>query len=252
VDPASDGATTTGRAASVDPLRFVLVSAALLLPLLGLVLLVLQPTLDVEWQHQPSHFWIVLAAGALNAVLAYATGSAAKLRGDARVFLVSLAFLAAAGFLGLHALATPGVLLPGTNEGFALATPVGLLVAAIFAAASSLDLSEAQARAVVRHGSWLVWALVVTMVSWGVVSIAKLGPFHGDHAVEQASGPLVVLSIFGLALYVFAVVRYLQLPRQGRLGCTWRWQRLLLCSRKRNWRLLGGGTGMRRGGSGIC
>ena len=32
------------------------------------------PTLDMAWQHQPAHFWIVLAAGAVNAVLAYATG----------------------------------------------------------------------------------------------------------------------------------------------------------------------------------
>jgi hypothetical protein len=37
-------------------------------------------------------------------------------------------FVARAGFLRLHALATPGVLL-GRNKGFELATPVGLVVA---------------------------------------------------------------------------------------------------------------------------
>src|SRR3712207_8701335 len=62
--------------------------------------------------------------------LAVTTGDAARQRGDARLFLVSLAFLAAAGFLGLHALATPGVLLDGRNAGFVVATPVGLLLAA--------------------------------------------------------------------------------------------------------------------------
>ncbi|MEO8329615.1 MAG: adenylate/guanylate cyclase domain-containing protein, partial [Candidatus Nanopelagicales bacterium] len=193
--------------------RVAFLCCILLLPMLGLALLIARPELDAEWQHQPSHFWLVLSAGAINAVLAYATGSTARLRGDARVFLVSLAFLAAAGFLGLHALATPGVLLPGTNTGFALATPVGLLVAAGFAAASSLNFTEAQARTVVRHGSWLLWALVVAMVSWGVVSIAAIGPFEHAHGVEEASAPLVVLSAFGFVLYAIAVVRYLRLPR---------------------------------------
>ena len=72
----------------------------------------------------------MLGAALINTVLAAATGEAARRRGDARLVLVSLAFLAAAGFLALHALATPGVLLDGPNSGFVLATPVGLLLAA--------------------------------------------------------------------------------------------------------------------------
>ena len=50
------------------------------------------------------------------------------------LLLVSLAFVSAAGFLGLHALATPGVLI-GKNAGFELATPLGLVLAGVFAAA---------------------------------------------------------------------------------------------------------------------
>jgi adenylate cyclase len=114
--------------------RVALTAVILAVPLLGLWLLVARPALDLEWEHQPAHFWIVLAAGAINAALAWAVGSAARLRRDARLVLVSLSFLAAAGFLALHALATPGVLLAGSNTGFALATPVGLTVAAVFAA----------------------------------------------------------------------------------------------------------------------
>ena len=122
------------------PAKAVLLAAALVVPLAGLALLVAEPQLDVIWEHHPAHFWLVLVAGGLNAGLAYATGSAARRRGDARVFLVSLGFLSAAGFLGLHALATPGVLLADTNAGFAMATPVGLLAAGLFAAASSAEL----------------------------------------------------------------------------------------------------------------
>ncbi len=69
------------------------------------------------------------STAALNAALAYGTGVAARKRRDRRVHLVSLAFLAAAGFLALHALATPGVLLDKSNLGFVIATPIGLLVA---------------------------------------------------------------------------------------------------------------------------
>ena len=58
------------------------------------------------------------------------TGEAARRRRDARLFVVSLAFLVAAGFLGLHALATPGVLLDRRTAGFVIATPVGLAAAA--------------------------------------------------------------------------------------------------------------------------
>ena len=57
-----------------------------------------------------------------------------------RLFLVSMVLLTSAGFLALHALATPGVVLAGPNGGFMLATPVGLVLASAFAAASALEL----------------------------------------------------------------------------------------------------------------
>jgi hypothetical protein len=70
----------------------------------------------------------VLSSALTSAVLAYATGDTARRRGDARLFVVALAFLAAAGFLGLHALATPGVLLEKRTAGFGSPPPSGLLV----------------------------------------------------------------------------------------------------------------------------
>ena len=76
-------------------------------------------------------------------------------RADARLFLVSLVFLSSAGFLLLHALATPQILLTGRNAGFAIATPVGLLLAALFAALSSLDLTPEQTDAVLARQALL-------------------------------------------------------------------------------------------------
>ena len=187
---------------------------ALLLPLGGLGLFLAEPSLDVQWEHHPAHFWLVLGGAVLNAALAYATSAAAHRRNDARVFLVSLAFLAAAGFLALHALATPGVLLEAKNAGFAMATPVGLVVAGVYAAASSLDLSAARAEAVMRHGRLLRATLLGAMAAWATFSLASLPPLDDPTAPERASGPLVVLAVVGVALYGVAVVRYLRLMRR--------------------------------------
>ena len=193
--------------------RTVALAIVLALPIVGLALLIAQPRLDVRWEHHPAHFWLVLIAAALSVALAYATGSAARRRNDARVFLVSLSFLAAAGFLGLHALATPGVLLEGQNAGFTLATPIGLLVSSVFAAASSAELEAERAVAVMRRAGQLRGAVLAVMAGWAVVSLLSLPPLSGIAPPERASGPLLVLSVVGFALYTVAVVRYLRLPR---------------------------------------
>ena len=207
-------ATRTLPSARLGAARTATLAVALAAPLAGLALLVVEPQLDVVWEHHPAHFWLVLAAGGLNAVLAYATGAAARRRGDARVLLVSLGFLSAAGFLGLHALATPGVLLADPNAGFAMATPVGLLLAGVFAAASSAELSSERSRDLVSRAGALQNGLVALMVLWGVVSVAGLPPLDDPTAPERVSGPLVMVAAAGVTLYAVAVVRYLGLYRR--------------------------------------
>src|SRR5262245_63493395 len=87
-------------------------TAVLVLPLAALgLLLVAAPHLDMRWVNPQSHFWLVLGVAAVNVGLGVVASEAATRRDDARTFFVSMALLASAGFLGLHALATPGVLL---------------------------------------------------------------------------------------------------------------------------------------------
>ena len=80
--------------------RMWILVGLLMLPLAGLVLLLAVPELDVRWEHHPSHFWLVLSVALVNMVLGLLTSEAASQRGDSRLFLVSLALLASAGFLG--------------------------------------------------------------------------------------------------------------------------------------------------------
>jgi class 3 adenylate cyclase len=188
-----------------------LTGVVLALPLLGLLLLMRRPALDLHWEHHPAHFWLVLLTAGVSAVLAYGTGSAAVRRGDARVLLVSLTFLSAAGFLGLHALATPGVLLAEPNAGFVIATPVGIGLGSLFAIASSLDLSRHPVQAV-RLGKWLRGGLLALMVLWAALSLAQLPPLHSDQVVpEQAGGLLVLIAVPAIGLYAVAAGRYVAL-----------------------------------------
>ena len=196
------------------PWMLAAAGAVLALPLLGLLLLLRRPGLDLHWEHHPAHFWLVLLTAALSVVLAFGTGTAAVRRGDARVLLVSLTFLSGAGFLGLHALATPGVLLAAPNAGFVVATPIGIALGSLFAVASSLDLSRQSARTV-RLGRWLRLALMALMVLWAVLSLAQLPPLHAEQIVpEQAGGLLGLLAVPAIVLYAVAAVRYVGLWRR--------------------------------------
>ena len=188
----------------------------LILPVLGLVVLLARPELDVEWEHHPSHFWLVLFTAAVNVALASLTNVAATRYRDARLILVSLGFLASAGFLGLHALATPGVLLPQPNTGFVVATPIGLLIASVFAAASVSPLAGPRAAIVLRWRSVMLGGLVAVMSVWAVLSLGNLPPLDGPPPAKEGVGPLTVLAVVAVALYLFAAWRYLQVYRRPR------------------------------------
>jgi adenylate cyclase len=189
-------------------LRSPLWGFALSLPLAGLLLLLAAPGADVHWEDHPSHFWLVLGTAAVSTTLAFATSGIALRRADARLFLISLSFLAAAGFLSLHALATPGVLLDDPNQGFTIATPVGLLVAAVFAGWSALRLPPERAQALMRHAQLLRAGLLTAMVVWAAASLGSVPPLDDPTPAERASGGLISLAVLALIPYAFAAWRY--------------------------------------------
>ena len=53
------------------------VPVAIALPLVGLAMFLARPELDMEWEHHPSHFWLVLLTAAVSVALAYVTNVAA-------------------------------------------------------------------------------------------------------------------------------------------------------------------------------
>jgi adenylate cyclase len=181
-------------------------------PVAGLVLLLVYPRLDVQWENHPAHFWLVLASGVLSAALAFLTGEAAARRGDARVLRLSVALLCASGFLGLHALATPGVLLAGKNAGFQVASAVGLLLAAPISAWSALPVKDGDS---LLGRRWALYAAIGALLAlWAGVSLATLPPL--EEPIEDPGPLLLALFAVGAVFYAAGAAGYLRLYRRRR------------------------------------
>lgn len=183
-------------------------AAALVLPAAGFALLLVDPGIDVAWEDHPAHFWLVLAAAGVTAALAHATGEAAERRGDLRLGLVSLTFLCSAGFLGLHALATPGVLLDDPSLGFVIAVPVGLAIASVIAVLSATESLSTRIRGLPpsrRAGTGLLLAL---MAAWAAATLIGIGPLDEPTEIERASGTLAIPAFIAATLYLVAAARY--------------------------------------------
>ena len=198
---------------SVTRSRGILV--AVTLPLVGFVSLLLREQLDPQLHNHQAHFVIFGLVGGVAFALGYAAGEAANRRGDARVLLLSLAFMATGGFMGLHAFGTAGVLFSESRAGFQIAIPVGLLVSAFFAAGSAFVDRAARARAVadppargaprsgaVRHGR---------VVRSGRSRTCRR--CAGRTARPRPGRVLGALAILGTIIYAVSAARYWRLFR---------------------------------------
>ncbi|MER6575433.1 adenylate/guanylate cyclase domain-containing protein [Nonomuraea sp. NPDC001023] len=199
---------------ATQPVRGVVWVIHLALPLLGLWLLLSQPHLNVVWQHNASHFWMILAVAGINVALGGLITEAARRRQDARLFLVSMVFLSSAGFFLLHGLATPGIILPTGSLGFDLGQQVGLTIASMFAFASALPLGERAARSVLAAQHFVRAMLFGFMLLWALVSLVpELTELSRPPPVAPMSW-LGAASIPGVLLYGAAGVLMFLLHRR--------------------------------------
>jgi class 3 adenylate cyclase len=186
----------------------------LALPLLGLWLFIARPATDLHWEHHPGHFWLVAGTAGLAVVLGLLVGAAARRRDDARLFLVALVFQVTAAFLGLHALATPAVLVDAPTPAFAAATPIGLLLGGVVALVSAVEFSPAGADRLVRRRRELAalpWVLVAGFAALSATSLPAM-----DALVERpdAAATQVLFGVVTPALYLAAAALYLRVYRR--------------------------------------
>jgi adenylate cyclase len=190
---------------------------AAVLPLVGLVSLLLRSKLDPNWHNHRLHFVLFLNVAGVVLVLAYAAGEAARKRGDVRVFLLSLAFLATGVFLALHAIGTPGILFSEDLAGFKVAIPIGLLLGALFAAGSAfVDVRPGLARMVLRHRGLLRTGVLVAAGLWFAYTVAKLPPLDRPSSEGATGGLLTVMAAAGVAVYAVSAARYSTIFREQR------------------------------------
>ena len=188
------------------------------LPLVGLVSLLLHDQLDLDFSNHAVHFSLFLTVGVGVFVLAYTAGEAANRRGDARVLLISLAFLATGGFLSVHAIGTTGILFKHEYAGFKVANPIGLVLAAVFALGSALvDLRPSFAPLVVRHRAALRRAVLAALLVWLIWTIVELPPLDNPANEGGSRSAVAVLAGFGAVAYAVAAARYWYVYR-GRLS----------------------------------
>ncbi|WP_206185037.1 adenylate/guanylate cyclase domain-containing protein [Thermoactinospora rubra] len=191
---------------ATQPVRAVVWAIHLALPMLGLWLLLAQPHINGKWQHEPSHFALIVGVAGVNVVLAVLISEASRRRRDARLFLVSMVFVSSAGFFFLHGLATPKVLLEGRTLGFDIGQQVGLTIASGWAFVSALPLGPKAADAVLTAQHLLRGALIGFTVLWGVASLVPgltpLAEPPSDSPVDW----LVWFSVPGVLLYGAASV----------------------------------------------
>jgi adenylate cyclase len=192
-----------------------LVVGGLCLPLVGLVLLLRPELTAVHWREPALHFVVFLLVGGLAASLSVVAGEAARLRGDARVFLLSLAFLSVSGFMALHAAGTQGVLTDRSLPGFTVAISVGLLVAAPFALASAyVDIRPWAGPAVMRARPWLRAAVVVALLLWGVWSLGNWPPIDVITGEGPSGDALEIAAAFAALAYVAGGLRLWWMHRE--------------------------------------
>ena len=184
------------------------------LPLVGLGSLLLRSRLDPHFENYRLHFLVFGFVGAVAFILGYAAGEAANRRQDARVLLLSLAFMATGGFLGLHALGTPEVLFSEEHPGFQVAIPVGLLVSALFALGSAfVDLRPGVAPALIRRRRLLRGSVIIAMGIWLGWTLLRVPPLRGPNDEAATDTLVATIAVVGTLAYVVSTVRYCRLYR---------------------------------------
>jgi signal transduction histidine kinase len=171
--------------------------ALLLAGPLILLTLVWNPALDQAIIHDPlTHVLITLFASVLGVILALLVLYVANRAQDARVFLIGIGFLTAAGIFITHSISTPNVLMTGRGSATGTSALLSLVLASFFFALSGLNIGPQLNRWFMRHTRlWLVlflafwltynWVLLVAVPAISIAQQSSLAT-HDPQAPTQA------------------------------------------------------------------
>ncbi len=132
------------------------------------------------------HIVVVGTAGALAATASVAMSIVAARRNDGRAVWLGMAFSVAATLLLIHALATPGILLPA-NGVVQIAGALNMPVGGSILAASALPVLRRPRR--VRLLLGVQFGVVALLAIAGAVALAERTTDHGSCQTRRASKP---------------------------------------------------------------
>uniref|UniRef100_A0A831TGJ2 HD domain-containing protein n=1 Tax=Thermorudis peleae TaxID=1382356 RepID=A0A831TGJ2_9BACT len=181
------------------------VAGVLPLALLGLLLGQVLP--DPAWQVPVFHFYLVSLVSFLALLLALAMTLAASQIDNVRVLFLALAFLGISSIFLVHALTTPGVLVPGANGWVGASARLSLLIGAVMLALSTLEAQPVIQRWILRHRGWIILAAFLLFALYGLVALvsaqgapASMGSVSGSvtgHGGNHSSGYDAYSPVYG-------------------------------------------------------
>ena len=154
-------------------------------------------------------------------VLAIAISEGARRRRDARLLLIGLAFVVSAGFLGLHALATPGVALVGAERRLrARDAGRARALAGCLAAASAIEYRLETSLWIVRHGRLLLGLVLAADRRAGRWSRSprcrRCSDAHHARRTSRRRSPRSAAA--GVVAYAYAAFAYFRIYYRRRSG----------------------------------
>lgn len=182
------------------------------LPMVALWLLLNKPKVDLEWDNRVAHFVLVLSASVVSVVLGFLIGREARARDDARLWLVSQVFITTAGFFGVHAVFTPGVLINTSDAEFMLPTRMGLVLAGAIALASSATFTPAR-NARLWSLRWRLSALVWFLMA-ATAAVILCGVLDRLQNQDQLENIEQLGALAGGALFAAAALVYFPIYRR--------------------------------------
>jgi hypothetical protein len=203
-----------------------------LLPLVAFVLLNRIEPYDPLLQTPLGHVILVGGSSLTGAILAVIAAVAGNRLRDARIFLLSLAFFAVAGFSIVHALLTPDVIFAFSSTGLGWTQVGGYVIGGFLLALSSLPLSVAFQQRLLRARRFLYGGLLSAMIAALAISVRwpnlMLGPGHAmgiglpqsgaGYGLTSLSGTIVIgVTALNVGMLGMAIYRYVQDYRLTRL-----------------------------------
>ncbi|MGN6700072.1 MAG: HD domain-containing phosphohydrolase [Thermomicrobiales bacterium] len=136
-------------------------------PPLALVLLLRHQAFDPTWMAPIFHFYVVSLTAMLTVGLAGLMTFAARQVKDARVFLLSLAFLGIAGVFLTHALTTPFALIQQTNPWVGFSAYLSLFAGATFLALGTIEWRPAASAFLMQRQGAILACFIALLLAFG-------------------------------------------------------------------------------------